>query len=82
MSATAAISVMDYSGGLPEATPSGILTFLFFTAAIVGGVAMFSFFGEVHRRAQRRAHARLVNQAPGHHAGERRPARPASGPGA
>jgi signal transduction histidine kinase len=61
VSATAAISVMAYSGGLPEATPSGILTFLFFTAAIVGAVAMFSFFGEVtmERSAER---TRMVNQ--------------------
>jgi signal transduction histidine kinase len=61
VSATAAISVTAYSGGLPEATPYGILTFLFFTAAIVGGVAMFSFFGEVtmERSTERK---RLVEQ--------------------
>ncbi|MGC4807833.1 sensor histidine kinase [Micromonospora sp. DT233] len=61
VSATAAISVTTYGGGLPEATPSGILTFLFFTAAIVGGVAMFSFFGEItmERSAER---TRLVEQ--------------------
>ncbi|GAB3835326.1 sensor histidine kinase [Dactylosporangium cerinum] len=61
VSATAAISVMTYSGGLPEPTPSGILTFLFFTAAIVGGVVMFSFFGEVtmERSAER---TRMVQQ--------------------
>ena len=61
LSATAAISVLNYSGGLPEATVPGILTFLFFTAAIVGGVAMFSFFGEitVERSAER---TRMVEQ--------------------
>jgi signal transduction histidine kinase len=61
VSATAAISVMTYSGGLPEASASGILTFLFFTTAIVGGVAMFSFFGEItmERSAER---TRMVDQ--------------------
>ncbi len=61
VSATASISVMAYSGGLPEATASSILTFLFFTAAIVGGVAMFSFLGEVtvERSAER---TRMVAQ--------------------
>jgi signal transduction histidine kinase len=61
LSATAAISVLTYRGGPPDATPYGILTFLFFTAAIVGGVAMFSFFGEVtvERSAER---TRMVEQ--------------------
>jgi signal transduction histidine kinase len=55
VAATAAISVTAYSGGPPEATVPGILTFLFFTATIVGGVAMFSFFGEItlERNAER-----------------------------
>ncbi|MEV4277610.1 sensor histidine kinase [Actinoplanes xinjiangensis] len=59
--ATAAISVTAYSGGPPEATVPGILTFLFFTATIVGGVAMFSFFGEItlERNAER---TRMVHQ--------------------
>ncbi|MBG0819673.1 sensor histidine kinase [Planomonospora sp. ID91781] len=47
VTATAAISVTAYGGGLPEPTPSEILTRLFFTAAIVAAVSLFSFVGEV-----------------------------------
>lgn len=61
VSATAVISVLTYSGGPPEATPASVLTFLFFTAAIVGGVAMFSFIGDItmERSAER---TRMVKQ--------------------
>ncbi|WP_067136431.1 sensor histidine kinase [Microtetraspora malaysiensis] len=47
VTATAAISVATYNGGLPDPTPSGILTYLFFTGAIVAGVSLFSFVGEI-----------------------------------
>ncbi|UBU12893.1 sensor histidine kinase [Nonomuraea gerenzanensis] len=61
VSATAAISVAAYGGGLPEPTPSAILTYLLFTAAIVAGVGLFSFVGEVtaERSDERR---RMVTQ--------------------
>ncbi|MEV0971799.1 sensor histidine kinase [Microtetraspora glauca] len=47
VTATAAISVATYNGGPPDPTPSGILAYLFFTAAIVAGVGLFSFVGEI-----------------------------------
>ncbi|MGI5493684.1 sensor histidine kinase [Microtetraspora malaysiensis] len=47
VTATAAISVATYNGGLPDPTPSGILAYLFFTGAIVAGVSLFSFVGEI-----------------------------------
>lgn len=47
VTAIAAISVAAYGGGLPDLTPSGILTYLFFTAAIVAAVGLFSFVGEI-----------------------------------
>ncbi|TYB54748.1 sensor histidine kinase [Nonomuraea sp. PA05] len=57
VSATAAISVVAYGGGLPEPTPVAILTYLFFTAAIVAGVGLFSFVGEVTaERSDERKH--------------------------
>lgn len=61
LSATAAISVAAYRGGLPEPTPPAILTYLFFTAAIVAVVGLFSFVGEVttERSAERK---RMVTQ--------------------
>ncbi|WP_157250538.1 sensor histidine kinase [Nonomuraea typhae] len=61
VTATAAISVTVYSGGLPEPTPSAILTHLFFTGAIVAAVGLFSFLGEVttERSAERK---RMVAQ--------------------
>ncbi|QYC45459.1 Signal transduction histidine-protein kinase/phosphatase DegS [Nonomuraea coxensis DSM 45129] len=43
----AAISVAAYNGGLPEPTPSAILTYVFFTGAIAAGVALFSFLGQI-----------------------------------
>ncbi|MEW9554677.1 sensor histidine kinase [Nonomuraea sp. NPDC050783] len=56
VSATAAISVAAYQGGLPDPTPSGVLTYLFFTAAVVAAVGLFSFVGEVtsERSAERK----------------------------
>ncbi|MEV0593316.1 sensor histidine kinase [Nonomuraea cavernae] len=47
VTATAAISVMTYNGGPPDLTLSGILTNLLFIAAIVAGVGLFSFVGEI-----------------------------------
>ncbi|WP_248961999.1 sensor histidine kinase [Sphaerisporangium perillae] len=61
VTATAAISVAAYNGGLPDPTPSGILTYLFFTGAIVALVGLFSFVGEItaERSAERK---RMVAQ--------------------
>ncbi|MDX3099856.1 sensor histidine kinase [Nonomuraea angiospora] len=61
VSATAAISVATYNGGPPDPTPNGIFTFLFFTAAIVALVGLFSFVGEItaERSAERK---RMVAQ--------------------
>ncbi|OKI87681.1 sensor histidine kinase [Micromonospora sp. CB01531] len=61
VTATATISVAAYGGGLPDPTPSGILTYLFFIAAIVAVVGLFSFVGEVtaERSAERQ---RMVAQ--------------------
>ncbi|MGW0807544.1 sensor histidine kinase [Nonomuraea sp. NPDC002799] len=55
VAATAAICVAAYSGGLPDPTPAGILTYLFLTAAIVALVGLFSFVGEItaERSAER-----------------------------
>ncbi|MFC4592235.1 sensor histidine kinase [Sphaerisporangium corydalis] len=56
VTATAAISVAAYNGGLPDPTPSAIFTYLFFTAAIVTVVGLFSFFGDItaERSAERK----------------------------
>ncbi|MGW4959808.1 sensor histidine kinase [Nonomuraea sp. NPDC004186] len=61
VTATAAISVATYNGGLPDPTPTGILAFLFFTTAIVALVGLFSFVGEItaERSAERK---RMVAQ--------------------
>ncbi|ACZ83308.1 sensor histidine kinase [Streptosporangium roseum] len=61
VTATAAISVAAYNGGLPDPTPSAIFTYLFFTAAIVAVVGVFSFVGEIttERSAERK---RMVAQ--------------------
>ncbi|MEU0565227.1 sensor histidine kinase [Nonomuraea sp. NPDC005983] len=61
VTATAAISVVTYNGGLPDPTPSGILAYLFFTGAIVALVGLFSFVGEItaERSAERK---RMVTQ--------------------
>ncbi|GGO62458.1 sensor histidine kinase [Nonomuraea cavernae] len=47
VTATAAISVAAYNDGPPDLTPSGILTYLLFTVAIVAVVGLFSFVGEI-----------------------------------
>jgi signal transduction histidine kinase len=47
VTATAATCVAAYNGGLPEPTVSEILGYLFFTAAIVAAVGLFSFLGEI-----------------------------------
>ncbi|WP_219471083.1 sensor histidine kinase [Nonomuraea rhizosphaerae] len=56
VTATAAGTVAVYSGGLLEPTAWGILTYLFFTGAIVALVGLFSFVGEVtmERSAERK----------------------------
>ncbi|MEU3452737.1 sensor histidine kinase [Micromonospora sp. NPDC006766] len=61
LTGTAAINVAAYWGGLPDPTPTGILSYLFFIAAIVAGVALFSFVGEItaERSAERK---RMVAQ--------------------
>ncbi|MEF3403505.1 sensor histidine kinase [Agromyces sp. CCNWLW203] len=47
VTATAAISITAYMGGPPEPNPAAILTYLFFIAAIVALVGVFSFLGDV-----------------------------------
>ncbi|MFI0421472.1 sensor histidine kinase [Spongiactinospora sp. 9N601] len=61
VTAIAAISVAAYNRGLPDLTLSAILAYLFFTAAIVAAVALFSFAGEIttERSAERK---RMVAQ--------------------
>lgn len=56
VTATAAISVAAYNGGLPDRTPAAVLTYLFFTAAIVAAVSLFSLVGEItaERSAERK----------------------------
>ena len=56
LTATAAITITAYTGGLPEPTPSAILIRLLFIAAIVAVVALFSFSGDVtaERSAERK----------------------------
>ncbi|WP_431894315.1 sensor histidine kinase [Nonomuraea sp. bgisy101] len=71
VTATAAISITAYSGGLPEATPSSILTYLFFVAAIVAVVSLFSFLGEVtnERSAERKRMVTRLEEAMRENAG-------------
>ncbi|MEU0238425.1 sensor histidine kinase [Nocardiopsis sp. NPDC006198] len=47
VTATAAVTVAAYMGGLPDPTPSSVLLYLFFIAAMVVLVAAFSLLGEV-----------------------------------
>lgn len=56
VTATAAISITAYMGGPPELNPPAILTYLFFIAAIVALVGVFSFLGDVtsERSAERK----------------------------
>ncbi|WP_055482559.1 sensor histidine kinase [Sphaerimonospora mesophila] len=65
VTATAAISVATYGGGLPDPTPSGILTYLFFTGAIVVLVSLFSFAGEItaERSAERKRMVERLEEA-------------------
>ncbi|NRQ34139.1 sensor histidine kinase [Nonomuraea sp. NN258] len=71
VTATAAISVAAYGGGLPEPTPSAVLTFLFFTGAIVAAVGMFSFVGEItaERSAERKRMVTRLEEAMRENAG-------------
>ncbi|GGK80688.1 histidine kinase [Sphaerisporangium melleum] len=71
LTATAAISVATYRGGLPEPTTSATLTYLFFTAAIVAAVGLFSFAGEItaERSAQRKRMVARLEEAMRENAG-------------
>ncbi|WP_043622699.1 sensor histidine kinase [Nonomuraea candida] len=71
VSATAAVCVAAYNGGLPEPTPFAVLTYVFFTAAIVGAVALFSFVGEVtaERSAERKRMVTRLEEAMRENAG-------------
>jgi signal transduction histidine kinase len=64
VAATAAISVTAYRGGLPG-TPAAILTHVFFVAAIVGVVSLFSFVGDVtaERSAERKRMVARLEEA-------------------
>ncbi len=67
----AAFSVAAYSGGLPEPTPFGILTYVFFTGVIVAGVALFSFVGQItdERSAERKRMVAQLEEAMRENAG-------------
>jgi len=71
VTATAAISVAAYHDGWPDPTPSAILTYLLFTAAIVALVSLFSFVGEVtaERSAERSAMVGQLEKAMRENAG-------------
>ncbi|MET8158920.1 sensor histidine kinase [Sphaerisporangium sp. NPDC005289] len=71
LTATAAICVATYRGGLPEPTASATLTYLFFTAAIVAAVGLFSFAGEItaERSAQRKLMVARLEEAMRENAG-------------
>ncbi len=61
VTATAAVTITAFTGGLPEPTPAAITTYLIFIAAIVVLVSLFSFVGQVtqERSAERQ---RMVAQ--------------------
>lgn len=65
VTATAAVTVVSYMGGLPDPTPSSVLPYLFFVAAVVGLVAVFSQFGEVtaERSDERRRMVERLREA-------------------
>jgi signal transduction histidine kinase len=65
VTATAAISIAAYTGGLPEPTLSGILTYLFFVGAVVCLVGLFSFVGDVtaERSAERQRMVARLEEA-------------------
>ncbi|MFI6501487.1 sensor histidine kinase [Nonomuraea typhae] len=71
VTATAAISVTAYGGGLPAPTPAAILTHLFFTGAIVAAVGLFSFLGEIttERSAERKRMVAQLEEAMRENAG-------------
>ncbi|MCK2213673.1 sensor histidine kinase [Actinomadura sp. ATCC 31491] len=71
VTATAAICVAAYNGGLPEPTPSAILAYLFFTGAIVAAVGLFSFLGEItnERSAERKRMVARLEEAMRENAG-------------
>ncbi|GAA2374167.1 sensor histidine kinase [Nonomuraea africana] len=71
VTATAAISIVAYNGGLPEPTPTAILTYLFFVAAIVALVGLFSFVGELttERSAERKRMVAQLEEAMRENAG-------------
>ncbi|MFC9558104.1 sensor histidine kinase [Agromyces sp. NPDC056965] len=46
LTATAAISITTFMGGLPTPTPEAVLTYLFFIGAIVAVVGLFSSIGD------------------------------------
>ncbi|MEW9533840.1 sensor histidine kinase [Microbispora sp. NPDC049125] len=71
VAATAAISVAAYGGGPPDRTPSAIFAYLFFTAAIVAGVSLFSFVGEItaERSAERKQMVARLEKAMRENAG-------------
>jgi signal transduction histidine kinase len=47
VTATAAVTITTYMGGLPDPAPSSVLLYLFFVASVVVLVAVFSHLGEV-----------------------------------
>ncbi|MGW4799500.1 sensor histidine kinase [Nonomuraea sp. NPDC004297] len=71
VTATAAVTVAAYTGGLPEPTPVGILTYVFFTGALVAVVGLFSFVGEVttERSSERKRMVARLEEAMRENAG-------------
>ncbi|NBE96871.1 sensor histidine kinase [Nonomuraea sp. KC401] len=71
VAATAVISITAFSGGLPEPTLPAIATHVVFTAAIVAGVSLFSFVGEVtaERSAERERMVTRLEEAMRENAG-------------
>ncbi|MGI9821715.1 histidine kinase [Agromyces sp. Marseille-Q5079] len=62
LTATAAISITTFMGGLPDPTPVAVLTYLFFIGAIVAVVGLFSSIGETtsaHSAERKRMVAQL-----------------------
>lgn len=62
LTATAAVSITAFMGGLPQPTPVGVLTYLFYIAAIVAVVTLFSSIGEntsAHSAERKRMVAQL-----------------------
>ncbi|MFD4958939.1 sensor histidine kinase [Microbacterium sp. NPDC058389] len=62
LTATAAISITAFTGGLPDPTPVAVLTYLFFIGAIVAVVGLFSSIGDAtsaHSAERKRMVAQL-----------------------